>query len=60
VTEERIGGKWDQAKGKVKEEFGDLTDDRSTEMEGKWDQAKAKVEEGLGEVKEDWNRETDR
>jgi uncharacterized protein YjbJ (UPF0337 family) len=60
MTEERIEGKWDQAKGKVKEEFGDMTDDKSTEMEGKWDQAKGKVEEGLGEAKEDWNRETDR
>ncbi|MEA2621885.1 MAG: CsbD-like [Chloroflexota bacterium] len=54
MTEERIEGRWDQAKGKVKEEVGDATDDRQTEMEGKWDQAKGKVEEGIGEVKDSW------
>ena len=52
-------GNWDQAKGKVKEEWGDMTDDRSTEMEGKWDQAKGKVEEKIGEVKEDWDKRDD-
>jgi uncharacterized protein YjbJ (UPF0337 family) len=61
MTEDRAQGQWDQAKGKVKEEVGDMTDDRSTEMEGKWDQAKGNVEEKIGEVKEDWqNRDANR
>lgn len=55
MTEERTHGQWDQAKGKVKEEVGDLTGDRSTEMDGKIDQAKGKVEEGLGEAKQTWD-----
>jgi uncharacterized protein YjbJ (UPF0337 family) len=45
-------GKWDQAKGKVKEEAGKLGGDRSTEISGKVEQGKGKLKEGLGDVKE--------
>ncbi|HUG55943.1 MAG TPA: CsbD family protein [Candidatus Limnocylindrales bacterium] len=50
--DEKTEGKFDQAKGKVKEEAGKLTGDKSTELGGKWDQAKGKAKEGIGEVKE--------
>ena len=53
MTEEQIQGKWDQAKGEVKEDVGKATGDTSTEMSGKMDQAKGKVEEGIGNVKRD-------
>jgi uncharacterized protein YjbJ (UPF0337 family) len=50
--EERIEGKWDKAKGKVKEAAGDLTDDEDLEREGKKDQLKGAGEEAVGHVKE--------
>ena len=53
MTEEQIQGKWDQAKGEVKEDVGKAAGDTSTEMSGKLDQAKGKVEEGIGNVKRD-------
>ena len=59
--EDKIEGKWDQAKGKIKEEAGKLGGDKSTEIGGKVDQAKGKLKEGLGEVKEELRDErTDR
>lgn len=50
---DKIEGKTDVAKGKVKEEAGKLGGDPSTEMSGKWDQAKGHVKEGVGDAKRD-------
>jgi len=50
--DDKIEGKWDQAKGKVKEEAGKLGGDKSTEIGGKIDQAKGKLKEDIGDVKE--------
>lgn len=46
-------GKLDQVKGAVKEGFGALTGDRSTEVEGKLDRAKGKLQEEYGKIKSD-------
>jgi uncharacterized protein YjbJ (UPF0337 family) len=46
-------GKWDDTKGKIKEEAGKLGGDRSTEIGGKVDQAKGKIKQGVGELKDD-------
>ncbi|MEO9953614.1 CsbD family protein [Nonlabens sp.] len=51
MSDKELEGKWDQTKGKAKEEFGKLTNDSSTEAEGKTDQIKGKIEEGIGEAK---------
>ena len=40
-----MGSTFDDAKGKVKEAAGDLTDDKDLKSEGKADQAGAKVKE---------------
>jgi len=53
AAETKAEGKWDEAKGKVKEEAGKLGGDRSTEIGGKVDQAKGKGKQFIGEVKED-------
>jgi len=50
-------GKWNQAKGAVKEGFGALTGDRSTEAEGKGERAKGKIQEEYGKIKSDLNDE---
>ncbi len=55
--DDKIEGKWDQAKGKVKEEAGKLGGDKSTEIGGKVDQAKGKLKERLSEVKEELHGE---
>jgi uncharacterized protein YjbJ (UPF0337 family) len=51
--DDKLEGKWDQAKGKVKEEAGKLGGDKSTEIGGKIDQGKGKLKEGIGEVKDE-------
>jgi uncharacterized protein YjbJ (UPF0337 family) len=40
----------DDAKGRVKEAAGDLTDDDSLKNEGKVDQATGKVKDAVGDV----------
>jgi uncharacterized protein YjbJ (UPF0337 family) len=50
---DRIEGPLKEAGGKVKEEWGDATDDATTEAEGKMDQAEGKVQNEWGEVKDD-------
>jgi uncharacterized protein YjbJ (UPF0337 family) len=46
-------GKLEQVKGAVKEGFGALTGDRSTEIEGKAERAKGAVREAYGDLKSD-------
>jgi uncharacterized protein YjbJ (UPF0337 family) len=43
-------GAFDDAKGRVKEAAGDLTDDQSLKNEGKVDQATGKVKDKLGDA----------
>jgi uncharacterized protein YjbJ (UPF0337 family) len=52
ALDDKLEGKWDQTKGKVKEEAGKLGGDKSTEIGGKIDQGKGKLKEDLGKVKE--------
>lgn len=53
----------DDAKGRVKEAAGDLTDDEDLKREGKVDQATGRVKDKVGEasdkVKEALNRDDD-
>jgi len=51
--DEKMEGKLDQAKGKIKEKAGKMGGDRSTEIGGKVDQAKGKIKETMGELKEE-------
>jgi uncharacterized protein YjbJ (UPF0337 family) len=45
----RFEGKWDQVRGRVKESWGDLTDDDLDRSEGKWDQLVGTIKERTGE-----------
>lgn len=49
---DQVEGKWDQLKGKVKEKWGDLTDDDLTQIRGKRDQLAGKIQERYGYTKE--------
>ena len=57
MNEDRIGGNWKQFKGKVKEKWGDLTDDDMTVVEGKRDQLVGKIQERYGYAKDEAEKE---
>lgn len=48
---DEVEGKFDQAKGAVKENVGRAVNDREMEGEGAADRAGGKVQEGYGEAK---------
>jgi len=45
----QLEGKWDQAKGRVKEAWGALTDDDLDRSQGKWDQLVGTIKEKTGD-----------
>jgi uncharacterized protein YjbJ (UPF0337 family) len=47
-----MSGEADQAKGRVKQAVGDLTDDDDMKREGKVDELAGKVKEGVDKVKD--------
>jgi len=44
----RVEGNWKQVKGKIKEKWGNLTDDDLTSINGKRDQLEGKIQERYG------------
>ncbi|PWW47080.1 CsbD family protein [Melaminivora alkalimesophila] len=52
MNEDRIKGNWTQFKGKVKEQWGKLTDDDMDVIAGKRDQMLGKLQERHGLAKE--------
>ena len=52
MDSDRIEGPLKEAGGKVKEGWGDLTDDHSAEAEGHADQAEGKLQNDWGETKD--------
>jgi uncharacterized protein YjbJ (UPF0337 family) len=56
---DRIEGNWKQFKGKVKEKWGELTDDELTEIGGKKDQLVGKIQERYGYQRDRAERELD-
>ncbi|MGH2637534.1 MAG: CsbD family protein [Actinomycetota bacterium] len=55
-----MGEKTDEAKGRIKEAAGDLTDDKDLKREGKMDQAGATVKRKTGEVVDEAKERVDR
>ena len=54
---DRIEGGWKQFTGKVKETWGDLTDDDLTEIAGKRDQLAGKIQARYGVAKDEADRQ---
>jgi len=50
-NKDEVEGKFDQAKGAIKENVGDAIGDRDMEAEGAADRAKGNLQEGYGEAK---------
>jgi len=48
-----IEGNWKQAKGKVKEQWGELTDDQLDRIAGKRDQLVGRIQESYGISKDE-------
>jgi uncharacterized protein YjbJ (UPF0337 family) len=55
----RIEGSWKQTKGKVKEKWGQLTDDDLTQINGKRDQLEGKIQERYGIAKDRVRQDVD-
>ena len=56
---DRIEGNWKQFKGKVKSEWGKLTDDDLTLLDGKKDNLVGKIQERYGIRKDEAERRVD-
>jgi len=52
MNHDRIAGNWKQVSGKVREQWGKLTDDDLTVVEGKRDQLVGRIQERYGVAKE--------
>jgi uncharacterized protein YjbJ (UPF0337 family) len=52
MDSDRIEGVVKEGTGKAKEEWGDLTDDTTTEVEGKVEQGEGAVQRSWGEAKD--------
>jgi len=55
----RVEGNWKQMKGKVKEKWGNLTDDDLTAINGKRDQLEGKIQERYGLAKDHVKKDVD-
>ena len=53
ATTDKIKGNWNQVKGKLKEEYGELTDSDLTYTEGQEDQLIGNIQEKTGKTKEE-------
>ncbi|MEM6264511.1 MAG: CsbD family protein [Bacteroidota bacterium] len=49
---QKLKGNWNQIKGKLKQKYGDLTDDDLTYAEGKEEEWLGRMQEKTGETKE--------
>jgi uncharacterized protein YjbJ (UPF0337 family) len=57
MNKEQVKGNWNQLKGKIKEQWGKLTDDDITVVEGRFDQLAGRVQERYGIAKEEAERQ---
>ena len=59
MNEPWIDGKWNEIKGKVKEQWGKLTDDDLDQIEGNRDKLAGMVQERYGKTREAAEKEVD-
>ena len=57
MTKLQLKGNWNELKGKLKQKYGQLTDDDLTFAEGKEDELLGRLQQRLGKTKEDVRRE---
>ena len=49
----KMNGSWNEVKGKIKQEYGDLTDDDLTYEDGKDDELLGRLQRKVGKTKEE-------
>lgn len=54
-TKDKIKGNWNVIKGKLKQQYANLTDDDLTYVEGKEDELHGRLQKGLGKTKDEVN-----
>jgi len=59
MNEDTTKGTWKQLKGKVKEQWGELTDDDLDQIDGKRDQLIGKIQERYGHAKDEVEKKVD-
>ena len=57
LNELGLKGRWNELKGKLKQKYGELTDDDLTYVEGQEDELLGRIQQKLGKSKEEIKRE---
>ncbi len=60
MNKHQLAGNWKQLKGKVREEWGKLTDDDLDQVEGKAEQLVGKIQERYGYQRAEAEKQVDR
>ncbi len=56
MNETTVKGAWNELKGKIKQAYGDLTDDDLTYADGKEDEMWGKLQQKTGKTKDEINK----
>ncbi|MFO7188543.1 MAG: CsbD family protein [Pseudomonadota bacterium] len=59
MNSDRLAGNWKQLRGKIKEQWGKLTDDELDVIDGKREQLSGKIQEAYGITKDEAERQLD-
>jgi uncharacterized protein YjbJ (UPF0337 family) len=59
MEKQQMKGSWNEVKGKLKQKYGELTDDDLIYQEGKEDEMYGRLQQRLGKTKEEIKREID-
>ena len=57
MNQDKVAGQWKQVKGKLKEQWGKLTDDEIDQMEGNSQQLAGKIQERYGIARDEAERQ---
>jgi uncharacterized protein YjbJ (UPF0337 family) len=57
MNKDQIAGQWKQVKGKIKSQWGKLTDDEIDQLEGHSDQLAGKIQQHYGLAREEAERQ---
>ncbi len=57
MNNDRVAGNWKQVKGKIKEQWGKLTDDEVDQLEGRGEQLAGKLQERYGIAQDEAERQ---
>lgn len=57
MNTDQMRGRWNEMKGRIKEKWGQLTDDELDQVGGRWDQLVGLVQRRYGTAREEAERE---